>query len=102
MEGRQQRGGRGGASGFRPNNPAANAGAKQLVDLGKYLHKDIQVKFAGGKEGTGLPIIIETPTADKAILVKGQLKGFDTLLNLVLDEAEQIFEGTATRDAICN
>ncbi|CAD5112402.1 DgyrCDS1623 [Dimorphilus gyrociliatus] len=38
-----------------------------ILDLGKYLDKIIRVKFAGGREASGV------------------LKGFDPLLNLVLD-----------------
>ena len=54
MERRQQRGGGGrggGATGFRPSAPSSGPGAKSLVDLAKYMNKEIQVKFAGGKEG---------------------------------------------------
>ncbi|ESN98697.1 hypothetical protein HELRODRAFT_67237, partial [Helobdella robusta] len=38
-----------------------------ILDLTKYLDKSIRVKFAGGREASGI------------------LKGFDPLLNLVLD-----------------
>jgi U6 snRNA-associated Sm-like protein LSm7 len=38
-----------------------------ILDLTKYLDKPIRVKFAGGREASGM------------------LKGFDPLLNLVLD-----------------
>ncbi|RNA29383.1 U6 snRNA-associated Sm LSm7 [Brachionus plicatilis] len=38
-----------------------------ILDLGKYLDKKIRVKFSGGRE------------------VSGVLKGFDPLLNIVLD-----------------
>lgn len=38
-----------------------------ILDLSKYLDKSIRVKFAGGREASGV------------------LKGFDPLLNLVLD-----------------
>lgn len=40
---------------------------ESILDLSKYLEKNIRVKFAGGRE------------------VSGILKGFDPLLNLVLD-----------------
>lgn len=40
---------------------------ESILDLSKYLEKSIRVKFAGGREATGI------------------LKGFDQLLNLVLD-----------------
>jgi U6 snRNA-associated Sm-like protein LSm7 len=38
-----------------------------IIDLAKYLDKRIRVKFSGGRESSGI------------------LKGFDPLLNLVLD-----------------
>ncbi|ESO90955.1 hypothetical protein LOTGIDRAFT_122513, partial [Lottia gigantea] len=40
---------------------------ESILDLSKYLDKPIRVKFSGGREATGM------------------LKGFDPLLNLVLD-----------------
>lgn len=40
---------------------------ESILDLTKYLEKSIRVKFAGGRESSGI------------------LKGFDPLLNLVLD-----------------
>jgi len=41
---------------------------ESIVDLARYLEKNIRVKFAGGREAAGI------------------LKGFDPLLNLVLDD----------------
>ena len=41
---------------------------ESIVDLTPYLEKHIRVKFSGGREATGV------------------LKGFDPLLNLVLDD----------------
>ncbi|XP_037806547.1 U6 snRNA-associated Sm-like protein LSm7 [Lucilia sericata] len=40
---------------------------ESILDLSKYLEKQIRVKFAGGREASGI------------------LKGYDALLNLVLD-----------------
>ncbi|KAL5281245.1 LSM7 family protein [Megaselia abdita] len=40
---------------------------ESILDLSKYLEKTIRVKFAGGREASGI------------------LKGYDALLNLVLD-----------------
>lgn len=40
---------------------------ESILDLSKYLEKNIRVKFAGGREAAGI------------------LKGYDPLLNLVLD-----------------
>eukprot|EP01097_Dermamoeba_algensis_P007417 TRINITY_DN467_c0_g1_i1.p1 TRINITY_DN467_c0_g1~~TRINITY_DN467_c0_g1_i1.p1 ORF type:complete len:102 (-),score=24.64 TRINITY_DN467_c0_g1_i1:56-361(-) len=41
---------------------------ESILDLSKYMDKKITVKFAGGREVTGV------------------LKGYDNLVNLVLDE----------------
>jgi len=45
-----------------------------ILDLSKYVNERIRVKFTGGREVTGL------------------LKGYDQLLNLVLDEVEENLE----------
>ncbi|KAJ7718594.1 hypothetical protein DFH07DRAFT_761517 [Mycena maculata] len=42
-----------------------------ILDLSKYVNERIRVKFTGGRE------------------VSGILKGYDQLLNLVLDEVEE-------------
>ncbi|KAH8112101.1 U6 snRNA-associated Sm-like protein LSm7 [Phellopilus nigrolimitatus] len=42
-----------------------------ILDLQKYMNERVRVKFTGGREVTGI------------------LKGFDQLLNLVLDEVEE-------------
>ncbi|KAL7947840.1 U6 snRNA-associated Sm-like protein LSm7 [Trichoderma barbatum] len=61
-------GGRGGASsaaqGERPKK-------ENILDLAKYMDKEITVKFNGGRE------------------VRGTLKGYDALMNLVLDEVQE-------------
>ncbi|KAF7273034.1 U6 snRNA-associated Sm-like protein LSm7 [Rhynchophorus ferrugineus] len=53
------------------NNPNQDQKEKKrkesILDLSKYLEKTIRVKFAGGREARGV------------------LKGYDPLLNLVLD-----------------
>jgi len=69
------RGGRGGARG----GAQAGGGAGQterpkkenILDLSKYMDKQITVKFSGGRE------------------VIGTLKGYDQLMNLVLDEVKE-------------
>jgi len=43
-----------------------------ILDLSKYVNEKIRVKFTGGREVTGV------------------LKGFDQLLNLVLDDVEEL------------
>jgi len=42
-----------------------------ILDLSKYMNEYIRVKFTGGRE------------------VRGKLKGYDQLLNLVLDDVEE-------------
>ncbi|KAF9265155.1 U6 snRNA-associated Sm-like protein LSm7 [Marasmius fiardii PR-910] len=81
------RGGRGGPS-FAPRGgggrhvptPSQSSGEKPkreaILDLSKYVNEKIRVKFTGGREVTGL------------------LKGYDQLLNLVLDEVEEIFDSS--------
>jgi U6 snRNA-associated Sm-like protein LSm7 len=48
---------------------------ESIVDLARYLEKNIRVKFAGGREAAGV------------------LKGFDPLLNLVLDDTVEFLRG---------
>jgi len=45
-----------------------------ILDLSKYVNTRIRVKFMGGREVTGI------------------LKGYDQLLNLVLDDVEEVVE----------
>uniref|UniRef100_A0A1I8P0H9 U6 snRNA-associated Sm-like protein LSm7 n=1 Tax=Stomoxys calcitrans TaxID=35570 RepID=A0A1I8P0H9_STOCA len=57
---------------FQDNKGGGNDGKEKrrkesILDLSKYLEKQIRVKFAGGREASGI------------------LKGYDALLNLVLD-----------------
>ncbi|KDN42200.1 U6 snRNA-associated Sm-like protein LSm7 [Tilletiaria anomala UBC 951] len=62
------RGGRGGGHG----GPSGERAKKEaILDLGKYKDKKIRVKFTGGRE------------------VIGVLKGYDQLMNMVLDEVEE-------------
>ncbi|EPE04592.1 small nuclear ribonucleoprotein [Ophiostoma piceae UAMH 11346] len=56
----------GGASGDREPPKKEN-----ILDLGQYMDREIYVKFNGGRE------------------VSGILKGFDPLLNMVLDDAQE-------------
>ncbi|THH17488.1 hypothetical protein EW146_g3333 [Bondarzewia mesenterica] len=45
-----------------------------ILDLSKYVNERIRVKFTGGREVTGV------------------LKGYDQLLNLVLDEVQEVVQ----------
>ncbi|KAL7788679.1 like-Sm domain-containing protein [Trichoderma ceciliae] len=70
------RGGRGGGGGGRGGASAGGGQGERpkkenILDLAKYMDKEITVKFNGGRE------------------VRGTLKGYDALMNLVLDEVEE-------------
>jgi len=54
------------------------ANKQSAVDLAKFVDKGVHVKLAGGRE------------------VSGVLKGYDQLLNMVLDEAIEYLRGKAT------
>ncbi|CAL1698078.1 unnamed protein product [Somion occarium] len=80
------RGGRGGGPGTRggkgPQPTLDKPKREAILDLSKYANQRIRVKFTGGREVTGV------------------LKGYDQLLNLVLDEVEEILQfesGSRTR-----
>ncbi|KAL0952369.1 hypothetical protein HGRIS_006647 [Hohenbuehelia grisea] len=70
-------GARGGAPGPRSRGPGGSQPTmdkpkrEAILDLSKYVNERIRVKFTGGREVTGL------------------LKGYDQLLNLVLDEVQE-------------
>ncbi|KAI5887695.1 U6 snRNA-associated Sm-like protein LSm7 [Schizophyllum commune H4-8] len=64
--------GRGGGRGGGPPPPGGDKPRREaILDLSKYVNERIRVKFTGGREVTGL------------------LKGYDQLLNLVLDEVTE-------------
>ncbi|KAH3916767.1 hypothetical protein HBI56_049940 [Parastagonospora nodorum] len=69
------RGGRGGGRGGAQSGGAAGQTERpkkeNILDLSKYMDKQLTVKFSGGRE------------------VIGTLKGYDQLMNLVLDEVKE-------------
>ncbi|CAD6932815.1 unnamed protein product [Tilletia controversa] len=77
-------GGRGAAHSQPPGRAGAGTGAgagggdrpkrEAILDLSKYSDKSIRVKLAGGRE------------------VAGTLKGFDQLMNLVLDDVHEFIK----------
>ncbi|KAL8733546.1 MAG: hypothetical protein Q9181_003531 [Wetmoreana brouardii] len=78
--GGDQRGGRGG--GARGGSAGAQSQAEKpkkenILDLTKYMDKEITVKFNGGRE------------------VVGTLKGYDQLMNLVLDDVRETLRDDA-------
>ncbi|KAJ4298444.1 U6 snRNP-associated protein Lsm7 [Collariella sp. IMI 366227] len=75
--GRGGGGGRGGAAGYQgqgghQGQDKERPKKENILDLKKYMDKRITVKFNGGREATGV------------------LKGYDALMNLVLDEVEEL------------
>lgn len=63
--------GRGGAPSGPQTSPEERKKREAILDLSKYINERIRVKFTGGREVTGI------------------LKGYDQLLNLVLDEVQE-------------
>ncbi|OTA95416.1 hypothetical protein M434DRAFT_208807 [Hypoxylon sp. CO27-5] len=90
---RGARGGRGGGrgGGHGADSGGASGGAQQqererpkkenILDLSKYVDKRITVKFNGGRE------------------VTGTLKGYDALMNLVLDDVQEVMRDDEGREA---
>ncbi|KAF2143459.1 uncharacterized protein K452DRAFT_350466 [Aplosporella prunicola CBS 121167] len=66
------RGGRGGGRGGAHGQGHERPKKENILDLGKLMDKEITVKFNGGRE------------------VTGTLKGYDQLMNLVLDDVKEI------------
>ena len=58
-----------------------------ILDLSKYVNERIRVKFTGGREGIYSCCYPCLSLTD--LPVTGILKGYDQLLNLVLDEVEE-------------
>ncbi|KAK6353026.1 Sm-like protein lsm7 [Orbilia brochopaga] len=65
-------GGRGGREGGSGAQQHERPKKEAILDLAKYMDKRIIVKFSGGRE------------------VTGALKGYDQLMNLVLDEVKEV------------
>ncbi|KAI4123691.1 MAG: hypothetical protein LQ347_006054 [Umbilicaria vellea] len=73
--GGEHRGGRGGPRGGGHGGPQTERPKKEnILDLTKYMDKEITVKFNGGRE------------------VVGTLKGYDQLMNLVLDDVKELLK----------
>lgn len=91
----QSRGGRGHDRGGRG---AAHSGRDQqekpkkenILDLTKYLHKQVQVKFNGGREGMPMDQLLGMMLIHTVV---GTLEGYDQLMNLVLDHVKETMRG---------
>ena len=86
-------GGRGGRGGHAQG--AEKPKKENILDLTKYMDKEITVKFNGGREG-------EWSLCAKSfwdwvlmfrLVVIGTLKGYDQLMNLVLDDVKELLRG---------
>ncbi|KAL8877878.1 MAG: hypothetical protein Q9198_004196 [Flavoplaca austrocitrina] len=75
--GGDHRGGRGGGRGGASQGQAEKPKKENILDLTKYMDKEITVKFNGGRE------------------VVGTLKGYDQLMNLVLDDVKETLRDDA-------
>ena len=68
--------------------------SKSIIDLEKCIDKEVRVKFQGGREGARsarAPRRRRRPT--RAPAVRGVLKGFDQLVNIVLDDCVESMHG---------
>ena len=91
------RGGRGAHSQAGGEKPKK----ENILDLTKYMDKEISVKFNGGREGTcNLFPQVEGNKKETVLIgaclrtVTGTLKGYDQLMNLVLDDVKELLHGT--------
>jgi len=67
-----------------------------ILDLSKYVNERIRVKFTGGREGKSLLQPEVSICQRYNPLVTGILKGYDQLLNLVLDEVQEELLGVSS------
>ena len=112
--GSSNRGGRGGGRGDSKAGGNAATGTtgekpkkENILDLSKYMDKEISVKFNGGREGMSLycpstagSIAPSTSGArseanESCDAVTGTLKGYDQLMNLVLDDVQELLRGSS-------
>ena len=112
---------RGGGGGDRSQqHPPERPKKENILDLSKYMDKEVNVKFSGGREGmysrnvgsavfkswTLSPTTLPQKKKKKGtfynhsmltdrncLLVSGILKGYDQLMNLVLDDVKEVMRG---------
>ncbi|KAL7777645.1 hypothetical protein CFE70_004312 [Pyrenophora teres f. teres 0-1] len=86
-------GGRGGAQGGGAGGQSERPKKENILDLSKYMDKQITVKFSGGREGmvNSIAVAVNWERLQEAnpFSVVGTLKGYDQLMNLVLDEVKE-------------
>ena len=105
--GRRGRGGGrgGGAASNQANQSHEKPKKENILDLAKYVNKQVNVKFNGGREGmfygpAPSPVSefacrpLRDDEADfRPKIVIGTLKGYDGLMNLVLDDVKETMRG---------
>ena len=90
--------GRGSGPSGPQTSPEDRKKREAILDLSKYVNERIRVKFTGGREGAGIAVISYMCHPKPMILifaVTGILKGYDQLLNLVLDEVQEEVQGAS-------
>ena len=85
------RGGRGGGRGGGQGVQAEKPKKENILDLTKYMDKQVNVKFNGGRESKYCANLA-CPGSDSFVVV-GTLKGYDQLMNLVLDDVQETMRG---------
>ncbi|CAE6516180.1 unnamed protein product [Rhizoctonia solani] len=82
-----------GGSASRGGGPASADKPRReaILDLSKYQDERIRVKFTGGRQGKLRIVVTLIYLALKRVnyTVTGVLKGYDQLLNLVLDDVQE-------------
>lgn len=98
-------GGRGGHNEGRGGhgNQGERKPREAILDLGKFIDKAITVKFNGGREGAFTLFLLRGEigwgrTNEVLGIVVGTLKGFDQLMNLVLDDVKETLRGMFIRE----
>jgi U6 snRNA-associated Sm-like protein LSm7 len=86
--GRGGGGNRGGTTASQTERPKK----ENILDLTKYLDKQVNVKFNGGRESEWSVFRFERYWYLRQVV--GTLKGYDQLMNLVLDEVKETMRGT--------
>ncbi|WFD35575.1 U6 snRNP-associated protein Lsm7 [Malassezia cuniculi] len=76
-QGGARRGGRGGNAG-QSRGTQERPKKEAILNLGKYVDQRVRVKFSGGRE------------------MIGTLKGYDQLMNLVMDDVEELLHDDST------
>lgn len=87
-------GGGGGGGGAHAGGQTERPKKENILDLSKYMDKQITVKFSGGREGNkGNLVALQRAVEANFPAVIGTLKGYDQLMNLVLDEVKEALTG---------